>query len=1501
MSDEKKTEKKKFKRPLLNKIVNVFIALISGFLFLLIIFFGFSQTKTFRNYLKDQITQNVSETINGELKIDSIEGSILSSIILYNTQLISNSDTIFTADELAIKTSPIHLFLKRILIRELIIKNSKVKLFEDNDGLWNYSKLSKGEKETQPQVSTDTTTSTFPFTIQINNLKFENLNFIKQTYKNVYSNRSYKYLTSDDLQLSNINLDAKLFANLSNSTVRVRLNNFSVKPNFESFNLKKLSGDFELTKNYARVSNLVMATDSSEVNITAKVDELNLLGNIELKDFKEYPIELKFQTYPLNLSDLYTFIRDIDFLNGSIYLDMKAKGYFGDFDVEKLKLNFLTSYLNLNGNVKNLHTPEKLYFDCKIEDSRIVETEVFDLIKGLDIPRFENLIVNDLNVIFKGEPSLFNTQFSGNVNNGNVFIDTYMNLQQEEMEYDISFNSRKLNLFPILNFNTSLTSNGKIKGVGTDPNFMSAFLNINVFNSLIDSIEVDSLYLISKIDSKLLDVNLTSIINDAKFSIGGDLDLRNEIEPIYDLVGKANKLQLNNFTGDPKDSSNLNLTFNAKGKNLKLDELVGQYEITLEPSYLRNLSLDETSIQLSLLKEEEQRKINLKSDFVDFNIDGQFSLDKAVDIIVYETETISKIISDKMDELNPIEDSDSVVIIDQNLKIPDIAKENLEFNFNFLFKDFDLIAQFLKNDELDIVGSGEGTVYNDSLHFEISSDINIVNLLNKKRNDIFYLSNIDANINFSRDNREVSFNKIFGTISVEGEKLYSGIELNDITADLVFNQSKLFFNTSLTVDDYLTTEIEGLATTSLAQERIDFKNISINYKNLPWTSIDTCFIIFNGDGVQLSDLILENGSTVISLDGQLNNDESHNFFIGIDGMPGEVLSNYLLSAQNEPFAADINLKLVSSGFISNPNINLELNILDLAYNDVDFGSLTCVARHLNSSTLFDIDFLSSDPSITSPLLTLDATAPLKINYLGSDSLLSNDDELRISLRSNNFDIESFGNVLPYIKTQSGKVESKIDIKGSINHLNSNGYFRVENGKFTLRENNLDYGFDISTIFNNQLATLETLTLYNSGGSEYNGTIKGKGTIGLQYFPFSDFNITLNGNLALLGKKSQTRNSTIYGDLLIKSSDDWVFKYENENYSFKGDVIIDKADLVYAMQNNGKTKQNGNIVYHYLVDTSKINVNNQKFVKILNETRLTSLDLTKSEPSIFNIETNIIITNIASFNFLISEELGQKLNVETTGRLQFETIGNETKTQGSLSLLNGSRLEFFKTFDATGTIRFENDIADPHFDVVATYIGEIENFKNTSVTEEVAVKLKLNTAYSKLRENLSGNKENLTVYVGRTDIENDVPDPTFDQSNALTFVIFNQLSLDLNNEQRTTLANMTGNAAFSLLSSQLTGLLNSTFGGLINNIQVNKYSSKDSYKLLFSGKYNNIRYSFGGDFGSQTDYLQLSKADIKLEYLLNPNFLIRIEQKDPVIQTTTEEKIRQFGLKYKFEF
>ena len=50
MGDEQKKEKKKFKRPLFHKIVNVFIGLVAGILFLIINLFWFFTNKNISKF-----------------------------------------------------------------------------------------------------------------------------------------------------------------------------------------------------------------------------------------------------------------------------------------------------------------------------------------------------------------------------------------------------------------------------------------------------------------------------------------------------------------------------------------------------------------------------------------------------------------------------------------------------------------------------------------------------------------------------------------------------------------------------------------------------------------------------------------------------------------------------------------------------------------------------------------------------------------------------------------------------------------------------------------------------------------------------------------------------------------------------------------------------------------------------------------------------------------------------------------------------------------------------------------------------------------------------------------------------------------------------------------------------------------------------------------------------------------------------------------------------------
>ena len=116
------------------------------------------------------------------------------------------------------------------------------------------------------------------------------------------------------------------------------------------------------------------------------------------------------------------------------------------------------------------------------------------------------------------------------------------------------------------------------------------------------------------------------------------------------------------------------------------------------------------------------------------------SLKKAIALLLYESTTITDIIARKVNELNPI----SIVSNQQNKTeidstVPDIVNENLKFNYDFKFKDFELIAMLLGNDQLDISGNGKGIVKNENGNFSISNEMKLDYLLMMHDKTTIYL------------------------------------------------------------------------------------------------------------------------------------------------------------------------------------------------------------------------------------------------------------------------------------------------------------------------------------------------------------------------------------------------------------------------------------------------------------------------------------------------------------------------------------------------------------------------------------------------------------------------------------------------------------------------------------------------------------------------------------------------------------------------------------------
>jgi hypothetical protein len=184
---------------------------------------------------------------------------------------------------------------------------------------------------------------------------------------------------------------------------------------------------------------------------------------------------------------------------------------------------------------------------------------------------------------------------------------------------------------------------------------------------------------------------------------------------------------------------------------------------------------------------------------------------------------------------------------------------------------------------------------------------------------------------------------------------------------------------------------------------------------------------------------------------------------------------------------------------------------------------------------------------------------------------------------------------------------------------------------------------------------------------------------------------------------------------------------------------------------------------------------------------------------------------------------------------------------------------------------------------------------TSSSEEVlvAVKIKLKGFLKELDRDFIKAEDNIAVYVGQENIESDQPDPTKDVSDAFMFLLVGEFTDNASQANSSFVQSQSAALAGSLLG----GLLSKQFGNYVRSVEVRQSGSTTKFNLV--GRAGDFRYSIGG---STEVFRQLEHANVKIEYPIIRNLLLRLERREDITDAATQtEMINELGLKYRFEF
>jgi autotransporter translocation and assembly factor TamB len=262
-----------------------------GLLIILFLLLAFSQTRTFKNILKNYAIRQANEIlINTELTIDHIEGPLFNGLTLTNVHLIHvNRDTLFSIESASASYRILPLLKKDLEIKEIVLKNSSFQLHKTEDDEWNILKILPEPQDTSEKESSES----FFKSIRLDNLSLENAHF---------SISGFSEKSPVPRKIRDVNLSIGLF--LQEDSINAHLKHFRFRTLDPDFSLRNLQGRFSQSNELLR-----------EISFELKSELSHLTGIIETDTTHPYPSALSLGGDPIILDEFRGFMPDHPFIS----------------------------------------------------------------------------------------------------------------------------------------------------------------------------------------------------------------------------------------------------------------------------------------------------------------------------------------------------------------------------------------------------------------------------------------------------------------------------------------------------------------------------------------------------------------------------------------------------------------------------------------------------------------------------------------------------------------------------------------------------------------------------------------------------------------------------------------------------------------------------------------------------------------------------------------------------------------------------------------------------------------------------------------------------------------------------------------------------------------------------------------------------------------------------------------------------------------------------------
>jgi hypothetical protein len=1468
-----------------------------------------TQTQFFKDRLRSAIVASLADRFNGTFSLGTIRGNFLSGFSIDSLEITCNNQPVIRTGAVSFRYELLPLFEKKLHAHALHIDHPSVRLLRSADGEWNINKVIK------PAPDTPATEFTWSGAFDTIDLRDGSLTVCDSLdlpppgqSQGSFINYHRFSLTSIDLQFSAAVM--KQFYEVRVHRARCTL----AEPRFE---LRNFHGIFGYDANGLRISQLNIVTGKSDLDLDAFLHGRELLNNFSLNGLEHDSTRLILRAHKVDCGELTMFLPVLNFLQGQIALDLNTSGEFGNLALHKCDIGFSQTLLHISGSVKNLHNPGQLFLATTIGQSRIVPHDVRKLLPKFNLPPFDSVASTTVSGEFTGRPVDFAAKASIKGHFGSAEVHGTLNLTDSLPKYAAEVTTNALDLRAIFGasaLSPSLTMKGNINGEGFDLRTMTATLSAAADSSFIRGLTVDRAELNINTADRQITTSLTLNTPESRADVNIRADISTPAAPLFSSEFSLTSVNLEPILQDARYSSDLTLRGSIEGSGSTIDDINTELTLSFLPSRFNGHEIRGEELRLSLNQRDIAHKhLSMTSSIADAEINGKFDLDL---IVASLADQIPSLISTIRSHALP---PDSVPPAKKHplMTSHSPAQQMMDFTYEIHCKDLQPVTSLIDMQTFNTVADLNGAIQMTPDNLSLSCNGTIADLYLVTSSGGFALSGATLALTLDSLRKESTLDHLASSFSVHLASADIGkLHLEQSDARVTYNNGRGTFLMRGVCDSIYTLSLAGQTSIQPGTYVFDLDSLIAEIGPYRWINRQDIQCRLNNDGLRVMHAEMLHGNASVEASGILHlsgNVEGH---LAMRRFNLQELNLWLprnrIRSLSQHFLGTAAVDLTVGGSIGNPVLDLGVRCEHVAYRQTMIGMIEAALTYHDTLAHLDVTVRGEgDDSLST--LSLRGELPIDLTATEESSRFPARPQ-HLVLTSTRFDLGIFDPLIGEVDDLSGKLTANVVIGGTPGAPAFSGSMQLRDVNCIFTPNNVRYRLEGDLEPNGDKIYLKNFILRNNPAEGRQGEAQIRGSLAMKDYGISSFNITAFGQLLLMSEATRQTGISFSG-ILLTETDTAGLTMQGSFVQpvITGNLFVRDANLTFPPTYQNALSGSQLKVHHIVIDDTtnrRATHSTVRRLPWLGQQSDTSRQTQADHGNIFldRLRYNVTVETkgTTAIRMIFSPEQGEELYAELEGKVSIINKEGTPTVYGDITILPHSYYNWYRRFDATGSLNFVGPWDNPELKIRAIYEAyhTVDSIAKSGGTNQQKVTVTLDITGKRYEPKMAMSMQ-VQLQPGDTPIDWSTQVRGGDvQSDAISFILFGKFNDEINSADRRSLTANFGSTASSgftstLLSGVLTNYLRKELP-FIRDVGVTYQGGNPDVRI--TGDVLNGYLQFGGKILNNISNANVSYQVNLGDFLKNPsirNLFLEIQHRDSDL--TEERKTDEARIYYRFSF